>query len=254
LKTCLVLAAMLASCAPAMAQSTRMLMPEGSKDVYLSLATAYIPSAEGSPERRLVIFPLISAQWANGVFIDMNTVGVHLSEQSNMEYGVTLAPSFSRISMVTDNGRQSKKRFTPELGGFFKYHLAHGIGLTSKLTYGGSSDHRGLRLSTGAFLGVQAAPHHSLGISGTFGLANRAALQANYGVTREQASDRLAAYQVKGGLRDTALGAEWNWQVNHKYTFNTVLEYQRLRGSAARSPRIEQPGALSLATVLTYHY
>lgn len=244
----------MAGCAPATAQTTRMLMPEGSKDVYLSLAAAIVPTAEGSAQQRFLLVPLVSAQWANGVFVNMNVVGVHLSDRSDMAYGFQVAPTLSRTATVTENGRESKLRFTPEAGPFFDYQLAYGMGLKSSLMYGGSIDHRGLRMNLGAYLSLPVAAHHSMGLEAAVKLANRPALQANYGVTAEQATATLAAYAVRSGVRASAFSANWNWEISNKYALSTSIESHRLRGSAARSPRIEQPGTLSLVTILTYRY
>lgn len=253
-KNILLCATILAGCPPAVARPTHMLMPEGSKDVYLSLAAAMVPSAEGSAQQRLVIVPLVSAQWANGVFVNMNVVGIHLSERSDMAYGLRAAPMFTRTSTQTPDGRVSTRRFTPEVGAFFDYELAYGMGLKSSLMYGGSIDHRGLRMNLGAYLWMPVAEHHALGLEAGLALANRAALQANYGVTAEQADAGLPAYRVSGGVRSSAVSASWRWQISNKYSLSTSVESTRLRGSAANSPRIEQAGGTSLATVLTYRY
>ncbi len=245
---------MLACCAPVLAQPTHMLMPEGSKDVYLSLAAAIVPSAEGSAQQRVLVLPMVSAQWANGVFVSMNVLGVHLSERSDMDYGFQLAPKLTRTSTLTEHGRESRLRLTPEAGAFFKYQLAYGMGVKSDLMYGGSIDHRGLRMNLGAYLSLPVTPHHSLGLEADIMLANRSALQANYGVTAEQAGPALPLHQVSGGVRATSISANWRWEMSNKFALRTSIESYRLHGSAARSPRIEQPGTLGLVTVLTYRY
>lgn len=237
-----------------MADPTRMLMPEGSKDVYLSAAAFYGPSAEGRTERRLLVLPLISAQWANGVFINMNVVGIHLSDTTNSDYGFMLTPTISSTTTVTDSGRQSQRHFTPEAGAFYNYNVAYGLGLTSSLKYGGSSDRRGVRVNLGAELSMPVAEHHSVGLAAGVSLANRSSLQADYGVTLAQADANLAAHEVQGGLRDTGVSASWRWQVSNKYSLATSIGANRLHGSAASSPRIEQPGTISMATILTYRY
>lgn len=245
---------LLALCAPCAAQSTHMNMPEGSKDVYLSLAMGNTWEAEGASGRRTFALPLISAQFANGVFIDMNTVGMHLSESPVMPWGVQFSPTTSRVTTRSATGFESKRRFTPEVGGYLNYQVAHELFLSSGLMYGGSSDRRGLRLRFGASSWMPVAEHHSVGIDLQVRLANRSALQADFAVTDLQAGPGLPLYAVSGGVRDSGISAGWYWQLANKYSLRTMLRYDRLHGSAAASPRIERAAGVTALTVLTYRY
>jgi len=240
--------------APAMAQ-THMMMPEGSKDIYLSVGAVYAPRNEGGADYALAGGPLISVQWANGIFIDMNTVGMYLQRSMSMSYGPMLTPSFTRVLVPTAGGSVSKRRFTPEVGGFFNYHIAHGLNLNTNLMYGGSYDRRGLRLNLGISAYKPVAAHHSLGLSGTVSLANRSALESNYAVTPEQAAlSGLPEYSVGGGVRKSYISARWHWEISNKYSLSTSLRREQLHGSAAASPRMEKDSAVVMATLLTYHW
>lgn len=239
---------------PALAQ-THMMMPEGSKDIYISLGAYYGPRTEGSADYMLSGGPFISVQWANGIFIDMNVIGMHLSRKLNVSYGPLLTPSFSRVTIPTAEGTVSRKRFTPELGGFFNYHIAHGLSLNSNLMYGGSYDRRGLRMNVGLNGYLPVAAHHTLGLSAYVSLANRSALESNYAVSRHLAAiSGLPEHEVSGGIRKTTLGASWRWEVNNKYALTTQLRREQLHGSAAASPRMEKDSAVSLVTFVTYHW
>ena len=245
---------MFAACATASAEPTHMNMPEGSSDVYLSLATGYGPRSEGGARREMFVTPLISAQWSNGVFMDMNSLGVHLSDRVNMQYGLLATPTISRGATISGSGR-GKRKFTPEVGGFFNYSVAHGIGLSTGLMYGGSSDRRGLSMNLGGHLRVPLAAHHSVGLETRIRLANRSALQADFGVTAEQAgAGDIGAHEVSGGVRDVAIAAHWSWSLTHKYTLRTSVSWQRLQGSAAASPRTEQAAGVQATTILTYQF
>lgn len=235
----------LITCVPVLAQSTHMLMPEGSKDIFVSLAAVSTPVTEGSRAREINVVPLISAQWANGVFVNMNTVGMHLSERSDMEYGPLFTPMTSRVGGNTGTDRQSKSRFTPEIGGFINYRIAHGMGISTRLMYGGSSDHRGLRWNAGAYLWTPLSAHHSVGIQSSFTLANSSSLQADFS-TRE--------YQAKGGMRDADVSLRWRWELNHTTTLNTWIEEQRFLGGAGRSPRLERKSGTTAAAMVTWQF
>lgn len=247
------LLALLACAAPCAAQ-THMRMPEGSKDVHVALVLANAPAALGSAQRSMYVSPLISAQFANGVFIDMNTVGVHLSGQPQLEYGVQFAPTVSRVQVRTGEGWEAKRKLTPEVGGFVRHTVAHGVQVRSTLMYGGSTDHRGLRLRLGAILGMPVAEHHHVGLEFDSTFANRSAQQADFAVAPEQAGPEWPVYAVSGGLRDTRVTAFWNWELSTKYTFKAMLWRTRLHGSAAASPRIEQASGIAAAMGVSYQF
>lgn len=231
-----------------------MNMPEGSRDVYLSLGVANSPTSEGSAERDTYVAPLIAAQFANGVFIDMNTVGMQLSHQPEVQYGVQVAPTVSHVRVQSERGSESRRKITPEAGAFVRYNVIHGVSVRASLMYGGSVDHRGLRLRLGGSAGFPIAEHHSIGIDVEATCANRSALQADFAVTPGQGEVGLPLYAVRGGLRDVRTGPYWSWQLSTRYTLTTLLRYARLHGSAAASPRTVRPGAVTALTMLTYQF
>lgn len=231
-----------------------MRMPEGSKDVYMTLMLASAPAALGSAQRGSYVSPHVSAQFANGVFIDMNTVGIYLSGEAQLVYGVQFAPTLSRVQVRTSEGWEAKRKLTPEVGGFVRYNVAHGLQVRSTLMYGGSTDHRGLRLGLGAMLGMPVAEHHQAGMEFDSTFANRSAQQADFAVAPEQQGPQWPVYAVSGGLRETRLTAFWNWQLSTRYTFKAMLWRARLHGSAAASPRIEQAGGITAAMGVTYQF
>jgi len=248
-------AALLLACAgaPVLADPTHMMMPEGSSDVYLSLAAVWSPRRLGSADNEFGVVPLISAEWANGVFINLNRIGMHLSQQSNMQYGPLISPTRSRVTTYTPDGPKTKGRFTPEIGGFFNYSIAHGIGVTSQMMYGGSSDLRGMRVHLGGHFWMPVGSHHAVGIVTQASLANRSSLQADFGITAQQAGAG-PTHEVRSGLRDAALSLRWRWDVNHKTTLTSWIEGHRYLGSAGASPRLEQRSGTSVVTMVTYRY
>ncbi len=250
----LAVATLLALSAPALAQSTHMDMPEGSKEIQLALAAGNGPRSEGSAQRTNFVAPLFSVQWANGFFIRMNEFGVHLSEHPNLQYGVIAVPTFSRATTLPGDGEPSKRRFTPEVGGFLNYHLAHGVNLNAGLLYGGSIDHRGLRMRIGAQFWMPVSAHHSLGVVTSVVMANRSALHANFAVAPEQARAALPVHEVSGGLHNSTIGGRWRWELAHKYTLMSSVDWRRLHGSAAASPRVQQAGALTVSTMVIYSF
>ena len=242
LKKPLLAAILLAANLPAVAQTGVMGMPEGSKDIVFGLATVVGPRANGSPDTVVGLAPMISVQWANGVFIHMNTVGMHLSERGDLRYG-PLA-SYGRSRVVLADGT-TRSRFTPELGGFVEYELSRGFGVSSRLMYGGSSDRGGVRMISSASAWTAGHNHHAFGIEGIVTLANRSSLQADFGTP---------VYQPNGGLRDVALVAHWSWELTHKSTLRAWVQEKHFLGGARSSPRLERHGGTSLVTMITWRF
>ena len=245
---------MLAFSPLASAQSASTDMPEGSSEKTLALVAIIGPSFEGSAQQSFRAIPLFSVRWSNGYFIRMNEFGLQLSDQPNLGYGLVAVPTFSRRTTLSNGVVEERRQFTPELGGFINYRVAHGVSVRSNMLYGGSSDHRGLRLGFGGSFWMPVAAHHSLGLEASVSLANRSALQADFAVAPEQASARLAQHDVHSGVRSTTLGAHWSWELNHKYTLGSGLEWRQLHGSAAASPRVQQTGGLALTGILSYSF
>ena len=242
-------AATLTACLPALAQSTHMMMPEGSKQIYVGLATVYGPSANGSTESRIGIVPIISAQWANGMFVNMNSVGFHMSERDDLQYGPQVRLMRSRPP--SENGKSVGSRFTPEVGGFVSYSLAPGMTVSSRLMYGGSSDHRGLRVHSGASVWKQTGAHHAFGVEAGVTLANRSSLQADFSV---RPGGTLPVHEVDSGWRDASVTLHWSWEFNHKTTVRAWVEEQRFLGSARASPRLATGGGTTAVAMVLYSF
>jgi MipA family protein len=235
----------------ALAQSTHMLMPEGSKDIYLSLAAVHSPRSLGSADSEFGIVPVLAAQWANGVFINNTTLGLQLSDDEDFSYGPLFAASRSRTPGA--DGKDGESRFRPQLGGFLFYRVSSGVSVSSRLLYGGSSDRRGLRVESMASYWQLVSAHHSIGVAAGATLANRSALQADFGVTPGEAG-RFPVHAVHSGMRDASLALHWRWELTHKTALHSWVEQTRFLGSAGASPRLEQRNGTTAVTMVTWRF
>lgn len=253
--TIALLAACVSSSAHGQSHTTIMGMPEGSRDVTVSLAAVSTPRDEGGRERTRFVVPLIAVQWANGVFIDMNLLGIHLSDQPGLQYGPAVRPVRIARSTVAGGARISRSRLAIERGGFLNYVIAHGVGLYARVMQGGSYDGRGLTGTFGTLLSVPLAPHHGIGMFTQMTVSNRSSLQESFGVTAQQAAlEGLAEHGVAAGVRNLNTTLFWRWELSRTYSLTTQMEYQTLRGSAAASPRVERAGALTALAMLSYRF
>jgi|GEM_PF-3762763 len=230
---------------PAAAQSDPRFMPEGSRDVYLSLAAVWQQHPQGRDRDQINLVPLVSAQWANGVFVNMNVVGIELSDQTGLRYGPLLAPTMAQSGALSDQGSAGRRRLTLEAGGYWRWQVSRGLGVGATLMGGGGGDGHGATLSLAASHWRQTAPHHNMGVELSTRLANRSALRDDFG---------SATYEPDGGPRDVALSLQWRWEVNRKLGLTTSIAQWRYLGAAAASPRIAHAGGTSVVTMFTYRY
>lgn len=247
----LLLALALAAVRPASAQSTSMMMPEGSKDLYVGVVLVDVPSNEGSAARRLVAVPTASGLWSNGIFARLGAVGWDVTDDPTMDYGpiVTYGIRARRSDDTTHHGSLALQG-----GGFWSFMFTREIQFGSRLLYGGADDGGGLQLRLGADVSYRLGPHDSLTLSPGVTLADASFMRSTYGIDATQASrDGLPAYDARAGVRDLHLDVDWNSELSTKFTLDTGVSLSRLMGSAAHSPLIARRNDAEFFVALTYH-
>jgi|GEM_PF-1475782 len=239
-------------CQHAAAQSPTTQMPEGTTDVDLSLIAALVPVSEGQSGMRAIVLPSISAQWSNGIFAEPGEVGMQLSEDPMLKFGPLL--TYGARNRRADE-RDHKASLGIEAGAFASYRLAHNIGFSAQLLYGGSDDHRGVRVNLGANTGLRIGSHQNLSASVGMSVVDRSYMQSYFGVTPAQAArGRRPVYQAEAGIKNFYLTLGWQVELSTKYSLNTGVNLSRLVGSAADSPLVKSPNNGALFSVLTYHW
>jgi outer membrane scaffolding protein for murein synthesis (MipA/OmpV family) len=245
-------AALLASAVPALAQSTSMLMPEGSRDLYMGIVVADVARDEGGSARRLVALPTASGLWSNGMFAQLGALGWDLTDDPTMSYGpiVTYGPRSKRSD---DSAHRSSIAF--QGGAFYGFMFTREIHLGSRLLYGGGADGRGLQLRLGADISWRLGPHDALTLSPGLALADGAFMRSTYGIDAAQAqADGLPVHDTRAGVRNVGLDIDWNSELSTKFTLDTGVSLSRLVGSAARSPLIARRNEATFFTSLSYHF
>ena len=246
----LVLATTLAAVASVHAQSTSMMMPEGSKDLYVGVVLADVASSEGSSARRVVAVPTASGLWSNGVFARLGAVGWDATDDPTMDYGPLV--TYGIRSKRSDDSHES--RFDVEGGAFYDFMFAREIHFGARLMYGGGADGRGLQLKLGSDITYRLNAHDSLTLSPGLTLADSSFMRTTYGITAAQASiDGLPAYRASAGLRDLHCDIDWNSELNNKFTLDAGVSLSRLTGSAPHSPLIDKRDDATLFVALSYH-
>lgn len=245
-------AALLASAVPALAQSTSMLMPEGSRDLYMGIVVADVARDEGGSARRLVALPTASGLWSNGVFAQLGALGWDLTDDPTVNYGPIVTYG-ARSKRSDDSAHRSSIAF--QGGAFYGFMFTREIHFGSRLLYGGGADGRGVQWRLGADVSYRLGAHDALTLSPGLTLADGAFMRSTYGVSASQSRlDGLPAYDARAGMRNLGLDIDWNSELSTKFTLDTGLSLSRLAGSAAHSPLIARRNDATLFTALSYHF
>ena len=273
------------ACGGALAQTPATnLMPDGSRDMYIGLGANSGPRYDGASERRTTALPVLQVQWSNGIFISGMTAGMQLSNDAAMEYGplfgvhgrrtqsgtspgfggvldtadaASLVPPLAGKTTIYTNRLAGMDDIEARLlaGGFFNYYLAPRVRLTNSALYGAGNDHKGLSWVTDLQYSANAAPHHTLALSGGVTLVNQAYNQAFFGVTaQETLHGPNRFYTPSGGLKDVHAGVRWNWTFSPSWMLTSSLRVARLAGDAKDSPLVERPTNVTVSTALAYRF
>ncbi|MES2116295.1 MAG: MipA/OmpV family protein [Pseudomonadota bacterium] len=240
--------------ASAHADST-MMMPDGSREMYVGLAMAARTGVTPGDDRRTVLVLSGQVQWSNGIFLSANGVlGMQLSERPGIEYGPLLQQSNERHP--GDSRRLAGTRDiagTLDGGGFYNYYLGDDLLLRSSLVYntsaGGAMGNVGLQKAL-----VDVAPHHTLALSLSMNLAGGQVMRELYEVRPDAAAPDRPHYRPSAGVLSVNAGLNWNWALSSHWLVNSAVTATRLGPGPANSPVTARAGYLTWSTGLAYRF
>lgn len=213
------------------------------------------PSYSGSDQQRTRALPTLDYQWASGWFAGVsNGIGINLSPDARMQYGLRLTADLGRKERRDDALRgMGDISAKPEVGVFLNLTLADGLQATTSLRYGSGTGGRGLVADTGLNYRTQLAPSWSLRAGIGLTVVNARHMQTFFGVTDVQSSRTgHAVYTPGAGLRDTRASLSLTHALNPRSAVTAVAAFNRLLDDAADSPLArDRDGA---AAVLAYTY
>lgn len=246
---------LLAACAQARAEnSAALMMPDGSRDMYVGMGLATSTAAAG--ERRSVMLrPLLQVQWSNGIFASANGVlGMHLSETAGLEYGPLLLDNNARHP--SDSRRLAGSHEiagTPDVGAFLNYYFDARLRAVSSIVYDRSA--HGLKFSAGLQHTLPApAPHHTVSLSASVAVASDPVMRELYEVVGDGRPGAPRSYRPSGGLMSISAGANWNWALSSKWLIHSALTGTRLGASPADSPVMERRNVITWSSGLAYRF
>nr|WP_229507719.1 MipA/OmpV family protein [Massilia sp. Dwa41.01b] len=165
-------------------------------------------------------------------------LGMHLSGTQDLRYG----PLVSLAREPTPRPGHGT-RLMPVAGAFVQYKLLHNLTIGahgSRMT--GSRGTAMIDAQLVSYNGL--VPHHSIGLAAGLRLVDRRYLQAHFGTGPD----------ASAGVKDVYLGGRWHWELGPKYELVTGLEFKRLMGDAATSPRTARRNSQTSFVMLLYRY
>lgn len=234
----------------ALAQPTRMDMPEGTYDAFVGFTIT-------ERNNQTMALPWLAVQWANGVFLTLDNddglgLGLHMSDYPSYDYGPLLTANSKDQRSDTAGDRRG---VAAQGGAFFNWHIDHSVDLGTQLAYGGGNDRRGVTGQVVLRLSSHLASHHDATLSVGTVLANQAYLQSYFGVNPAQAAaGGNPVFQPRAGVLSAFVSTEWEWQFANKLWLYTGFRYSRLGAVPAASPLVDQRTHLSAHMAFAYHY
>ena len=211
----------------------------------------------GSDERKTLVLPTISYQWANGWFAGTgNGIGYKFHSPPNMQYGLRVTLDLGRDE---DDARalagMGDIDMRPEFGGFFNYFITDEWFLTTSFRYGAGNDRNGSQTDIGIGWSRQLAPQWrgALGVSATY--VNSKYMQAFYGVTAQQsARSGYAEYSPGAGWRDIRGNASLTYFFDPHWSLTGALTVRSLMSDVTRSPIVTEDTPVAGLLALNYSF
>ena len=249
---------LLAACGPALAEeattgASALMMPDGSRDMYVGAALTGSSVADDGASRGAVLRPLLQVQWSNGLFVSASGVaGMHLSATPGVEYGPLLAASNARAPADSLRLRGTRRiKGSPDVGGFYGYYLGDQARVTANLMYDTSA--HGWRGQLGLQKTLPSlAAHHTVTLSAGVSLASGAVMDELYAVSAAAGGAR--DYRPAGGVTSVDMGVNWNWALSSKWLLNSAVTGTRLGNGPARSPFIERRNVITWSSGFGYRF
>ncbi|WP_051958857.1 MipA/OmpV family protein [Janthinobacterium sp. RA13] len=249
---------LLAACGPALAEeastgTSALMMPDGSRDMYVGAALTGSSAADDGASRGAVLRPLLQVQWSNGLFVSASGVaGMHLSATPGVEYGPLLAASNARAPEDSRRLRGTRRiKGSPDVGGFYGYYLDDQARVTANLMHDTSA--HGWRGQLGLQKTLPSlAAHHTVTLSAGVSLASGAVMDELYAVSAAAGGAR--DYRPTGGVASVDMGVNWNWALSSKWLLNSAVTGTRLGNGPAHSPFIERRNVITWSSGLGYRF
>jgi outer membrane protein len=258
------------------------LMPDGSYDMYLGMGLVLRPIYEGAEKHKKAALPVMQVQWSNGAFLSGMSVGWHLSDQPQQDFGPLVALEPSRSPSGLSNSIDPPRYFQSDVvgpaygaaktsnklvgldniqakllyGGFYHFSFGQNLRQTNVILFGAGNDKNGLRVSSDLRYSFPDLPaHHRLTVGIGVNAVNQAYAQSYFGVSDAEANRSLnRSFRPKAGIKDVHLEVNWNWNLSSSWLITSRMQLGQLVGSASDSPLVERRTNVTASSALAYRF
>jgi len=229
------------------------------RDINFSIGAValYAPKYQGSDEHRSRIYPLIDAQWKNGIFLStINGIGYNFSKDPSLQYGLRVSFETARDSSLTPklNG-VGDVNTTVEPGAFLNYAINQNYSLLTSIRYGSGVDHNGLQISFGGRATTALNDQHRLTATLRANWANGNYMQSYFGVNNQQSlASGYQVYTPNSGITDIKLSASWHWTIDTNWSLTTGASVNRYFSDVTKSPFVFQRSPVTVFSAASYRF
>jgi len=213
--------------------------------VRLGAGFGTVPDYRGSSDYKLKVIPIIDIRYKKRLRLNYNRLEYDISPDGNWEFGPLIKYK---------SGRKETRH--PILAGLGTVKATGQIGVFARFKTDRMLCSIDFRQSLSASQGssLRASFGHALFKKGNFVLAgavqgkwlSKTAMQTNFGVTAEQATNSkasLAMFETSAGVSELTTNLLGRYSINDKYRLLGLISYGRLVGDAANSPIVTTDGA-----------
>jgi outer membrane scaffolding protein for murein synthesis (MipA/OmpV family) len=211
----------------------------------------------GSDERKTLVLPVLSCQWANGWFAGTgNGIGYKFHSPANMQYGLRVTVDLGRdendAKALAGMGDIDVR---PEFGGIFNYFISDEWFLTTSFRYGAGNDRNGSQTDIGIGWSTSLAPQWRGAPGAAASYVDSMYMQAFYGVTAQQsARSGYALYTPGAGWRDVRGNASLTYFFTPEWSMTGALTVRALQGDVKRSPIVNEDTPVAGLLALNYSF
>ena len=251
------MAALLGAAQPAAAQAFDAVHLQAMPGGTVGLAAIGAPEYLGSDQRKSLVLPTLSYQWANGWFAGIdNGVGYNFSKDPTLQYGARLTADLGRqsgdVAALRGMGDVDAQA---EIGGFLTYRPAEGLSLTSSLRYGSGKSGNGALLDLGVGYALPVGTYWRLGARISATVADQNYMQSYFGVDAQQETrSGYAVYTPEAGLRDARVGLSLTYLLAPRTFVTAAVSSSALGDGAKASPVTRSTSSNAAVLALTYAF
>jgi MipA family protein len=210
-------------------------------DGYLGAGMMSYPVYDGSARNKMVVLPLVIADYRDIVYIDLLRAGVRLwhSADEKMAVGVSAEPRFGYHGKDSVRVKaMATRRDSIEGGPTFEWELpAFSISIAYYYDWSGVTGGSSIRFS--AYHQLWDNTSWDVGAYLDLDHINSNTTAYYFGVRPEEATPLRSGYQP-GSTTNSALGFSGAYKLNPTYALLFGMEVNKLGAAAAESPIVEQ--------------